>query len=275
MSWLTLDREGLQLAGRDLGEGLPVVFQHGLGGDEAQIAEVFPDGGAFRRLTLECRGQGRSPAGDPRRYSIATFADDVLAFADARGVGRFVAGGISMGAAIALRLAVRHPERVIGLVLGRPAWLWQSAPANMQMYAEVASHLRDPDRQRALADFERSDTARMLAREAPDNLAAMRKFLEVEDRAGLSALLSAIAADGPGVSEADVRAIAMPTLAIGTRVDFAHPFDYAQTMASMIPGAELVEITPKGIDRPRYAAEFRVALSSFLSRVASSEGFRI
>ena len=52
------------------------------------------------------------------------FADDVLAFADLRGVERFVVGGISMGAAIALRIAVRHPERVSGLVLARPAWLW-------------------------------------------------------------------------------------------------------------------------------------------------------
>ena len=274
MSWVTLERDGLRLAGRDLGNGLPVVFQHGLGGDEAQVAEVFSDGSGFRRLTLECRGQGRSPKDDPGRYAIATFADDVLAFADARGIGRFVAGGISMGAAIALRLAVRQPERVIALVLARPAWLWQPAPQNMQMFAEVASHLRDPERQRAIADFERSDTARRLAREAPDNLASMRKFLEVEDRAGLAALLSAIAADGPGVSEAELRSIRVPTLVLGTGMDLAHPLDHARTLASMIPGAELVELTAKSLDRPRYVAEFRAALSGFLSRVAMKEGIR-
>lgn len=274
MSGVTLERDGLQLAGRDLGDGLPVIFQHGLGGDEAQVAEVFPDGAGFRRLTLECRGQGRSPKDDPRRYSIATFAQDVLAFADMRGIGRFVAGGISMGAAIALRLAVHQPERVIALVLGRPAWLWQPAPDNMQMFAEVASHLRDPDRQRAIADFERSDTTRRLGCEAPDNLASMRKFLGVEDRSGSAALLSAIAADGPGVSEAEVRSISIPTLVLGTGKDLAHPLDHARTMASVIPGAELIELTAKSVDRPRYVAEFRAALSAFLSRVAA-EGARV
>ena len=55
MSWFTLERGGITLRGRDQGAGLPVVFQHGLGGNEAQIAEVFPDGDGYRRLTLECQ----------------------------------------------------------------------------------------------------------------------------------------------------------------------------------------------------------------------------
>jgi pimeloyl-ACP methyl ester carboxylesterase len=274
VSWVALHRDGLRLAGKDIGDGLPVVFQHGLGGHEAQVAEVFPERGGLRRLTLDCRGHGRSPADDPRRYLIATFAEDVLAFADAQNVDRFVAGGISMGAAIALHLAVRHPARVLALILGRPAWLWQSAPANMEMYAEVAGHLRDLDPRGALAAFERSDIARRLAHEAPDNLTSMRTFLQVEDRYGLSAVLSAIASDGPGVSEADVLAITVPTLVLGTGMDVAHPLDHARRIASMICGAELVELTPKGVDRPRYVAEFRAVLSTFLSRVADNQGVR-
>ena len=197
MSWFTLERGGARLGGLDRGNGLPVVFQHGLGGDEAQVAEVFPDGEGFRRLTLECRGQGRSAAGDPVEFSIATFADDVLAFARSRGVDRFVVGGISMGAAIALRIAVLCPEQVIAVVLARPAWVWQPAPANMQVYAELARHLGNPDIQQALADFEGSTTAQRLAQEAPDNLASMRKFLAVPDREALAALLSAISATAP------------------------------------------------------------------------------
>ena len=242
------------------GAGLPVVFQHGLGGNEAQIAEVFPDGDGYRRLTLECRGQGRSSPDDVEHYSIATFAQDVLAFADWRGVERFVVGGISMGAAIALRIAARHPERVIAMVLARPAWLWHAAPANMQPYAEVAAHLRNPDARRACADFEASDTAHRLAREAPGNLDAMRKFLAAEDRQALASLLSAIAGDGPGVGEAEARTIAVPTLVLGTSLDLAHPIAYAQTLAATVAGAQLVEITPKATDAARHAAEFRAAL---------------
>jgi pimeloyl-ACP methyl ester carboxylesterase len=272
MSWVEIDRGGVRLAGLDRGSGLPVVVQHGLGGDEAQVAEVFPDGAGFRRLTLECRGQGRSAGGAPESYSIASFADDVLAFADARGVDRFVVGGISMGAAIALNIAVRHPQRIIAVVLARPAWLWDAAPDNMRMYADVARHLRNPDASRALAEFEASETVRWLEREAPDNLVALRKFLAAEDREALASLLSAIAADGPGVSEAQARAIDVPTLVIGTAADVAHPLAYARTLAATIPGARLAEIAPKGIDRPRYVVGFRKAVADFLTGIAQSKG---
>jgi pimeloyl-ACP methyl ester carboxylesterase len=272
MSWTTFDRGGVRLAGLDRGSGPPVIFQHGLGGDEAQVAEVFPDDAAFRRLTLECRGQGRSAAAAPESYSIASFADDVLAFADARGVDRFVVGGISMGAAIALNIAVHHPDRVAALVLARPAWLWEVAPDNLHMYVEIARHLRNPDAGQALAEFEASDTVQQLVRKAPDNLVALRKFLAVEDREALASLLLAIATDGPGVSEAEARAIHVPTLVIGTAADVAHPLAYARTLAATIPGARLAEITPKGIDRPRYVAGFRQVVADFLAGIAQSKG---
>ncbi|MER8849189.1 hypothetical protein [Mesorhizobium australicum] len=37
----------------DAGQGLPIVFQHGLGGDAAQVALNFPDSPSRRRLPLE------------------------------------------------------------------------------------------------------------------------------------------------------------------------------------------------------------------------------
>lgn len=272
MSWTSFELEGLLLHGRDVGEGPAVLFQHGLGGSEAQVAEVFPDHAGWRRLTLDCRGQDRSPAGDEAAFSIPTFADDALAFADHRGVSSLVAGGISMGAAIALRLAVKHPERVRALVLARPAWLWDAAPDNMRPYAEVAAFLAQPDPASALAGFEASATARMLAREAPDNLASLRGFFQVPDRAKLAALLAAIAADGPGVSEDDVRAIRVPTLVIGHEADHAHPLAFARRLADTIPGARLAVITPKAIDKPRYLGDFRAALTGFLSTLPEPNG---
>lgn len=272
MSEIDFPHDGLLLRGVDTGGGLPVLFQHGLGGNAAQAAEVFPDGEGFRRLTLECRGQGRSEQGDPHALSIATFAADILAFADARGVGRFVAGGISMGAAIALHLAVRHPERVRGLILARPAWLWQKAPANMRPYAEVAGHLRNPDLRAGQAAFECSATARGLAQAAPDNLASLLRFFTAENPAALAALLAAIAGDGPDVSEAEVRRIPVPTLVLGTGIDAIHPLDFARQLADRISGATFAEITPKTTDRARYVDEFRATLARFLSGLARMEG---
>ena len=102
MTWHFMVRDGVNLRGRDIAEGPSLVFQHGLGGDEAQVAEVVPQQG-LRRLTLECRGHGQSGAGPVEKFSIPQFAQDVLDFADQRGIESFTVGGISMGSAWANR----------------------------------------------------------------------------------------------------------------------------------------------------------------------------
>ena len=72
-------RDGAALRLVDVGEGLPVLFQHGLGGDARQAAEAFPARPGLRRLTLECRRHGGSGDGPTRPYSLALFAEDLLA----------------------------------------------------------------------------------------------------------------------------------------------------------------------------------------------------
>jgi len=57
MTFRIFDREGLKLRYRDLGDGPCVPFQHGLGGTESQVADIFPAELQVRRLTLECRGR--------------------------------------------------------------------------------------------------------------------------------------------------------------------------------------------------------------------------
>jgi pimeloyl-ACP methyl ester carboxylesterase len=247
----------------DRGTGPAVVFQHGLGGDETQVAEVFPDAdGRWRRLTLDCRGQGGSPPDRQDRYGIRIFAEDVLRLADERQVERFTMGGISMGAAIALHIAVHHPGRVTALILARPAWLFEAAPATMAPYAEVARLLATPD---GLATFDAGETAARLARDAPGNLGSLRGFFARPNPQATAALLGAIAADGPGVTRAQATALAVPTLVIGHGRDLVHPLAYAESLAATIPGAELVEITPKATDAARHADEFRSALRRFLT----------
>lgn len=260
----TFRRDDVDLRVYDSEAGLPVVFQHGLGGDNRQVDENFPDCPDYRRLTVECRGQGQSTPGSVRPFSIAMFAADIVAACDARGIDRFVVGGISMGAAIALHIAIRHPDRVAGLVLARPAWLFEAAPANMQPYARVAELLRLYPPAEAKAAFERLPIADQLRREAPDNLASLLTFFDRRDPALTADLLSEIAHDGPGVTAAQVAGIEVPTLVIGHGVDHAHPLAHARELAATIPGARLAEIAPKATDKPRHIAEFRSALDSFL-----------
>jgi pimeloyl-ACP methyl ester carboxylesterase len=272
MSWVGFERDGVAFRGWDGGSGAAIVFQHGLGGDEAQVAENLPDIAGFRRLTLECRAQGSSGVGDPLQFGIGTFAEDVLAFATARGAYRFVVGGISMGAAIALRLAIREPQRVAALILARPAWLFDAAPSNMEAIAAVAAFLKRPDPVAAQAAFSDTPVARRFAKEAPDNLATLLGHFNSKDRPTRAALLATIAADGPGVTEDQVRALCMPTLVIGHEIDAIHPRAMAERLAATIPGAQLALITPKAIDKARHVAEFRDTVRRFIATLPFSQG---
>lgn len=101
----------------------------------AQVARV---------VRYDTRGHGR--AGTPyeeRAYGWSAMVDDMLwAFGD----GPFVAGGVGMGAAVALYAALRAPRRVQGLVLALPPPAWERrhrAAEACRIAAEALDH-EDP-----------------------------------------------------------------------------------------------------------------------------------
>lgn len=244
-----------------VGSGPLVVFQHGLCGDAAQPAEVFPGSKGFRHAVLNCRGHGGSPLGATDDLSIATFADDVARLVTTLPTRPVAVGGISMGAAIALRLAVKRPDLVPALILSRPAWVTEPAPANMQPNA-VAGAMLDLDL--GLAAFEATQTARDLAALAPDNLATLRGLFARQPLPETAALLTRIAVDGPGVTEGELAALRLPVLILGTEQDFVHPMAHAAHLALLIPGATLIEIPPKGQNRAAHVAAMQTAILGFL-----------
>lgn len=257
--------EGVQLASYSNGSGeLPVVFQHGLCGDHQQVDAVFPQDIICQRVTLECRGHGRSEAGSPEHFSIATFANDVAGMAARVGFNRFVAGGISMGAAISLHLAVKHPELVSGLILGRPAWVCDNSPDNMRFMARIGELLSIMNGDDARAAFLEEPDVAELSKASPDNFMGLLAFFDRQPRHVTSELLKRISDDGPGVTEDELAQINVPTLIVGTQDDVIHPMSYAVQLATLIPNAEFVEITSKSNDLNAYTAEFQTVISRFL-----------
>ena len=139
----------------------------------------------------------------------------------------------------------------------------------MKPYAVVGDLLmrHSPEDARRLFD-ESATVAAELARLAPDNLSSLQGFFNRPDPVLFGRLLVAIAGDGPGVSEADIRAIAVPTLVIGHDHDLVHRLADAQALAGLIPSARLRTITAKSQDRVAYRQEFRACLSEFLETLA-------
>jgi pimeloyl-ACP methyl ester carboxylesterase len=243
--------------------GKAVVFQHGLCGSAGQTAEAFPNDPRFQMLTLECRGHGASEPGPLNAFSIKSFANDVADVVEEQNLGPLIIGGISMGAAISLHLAVRKPHLVKALVLARPAWLIDNKPENMKPNAEIGDLLATHSPQDAKALFLQSETAHQLEKSAPDNLASLTSFFAREPLEVTAALLTSISHDGPGVTEQQVRALKIPTLIIATGQDAIHPLSHADALHEMISHSRMVEITPKGVDKARYVKEFQSTLLEF------------
>ena len=172
-----------------------------------------------------------------------------------------------MGAAIASRLAVIRPDLVRALVLVRPAWVANDAPAKMVPNAEVGTLLAQRPADTARAIFAQSATARRLAREAPDNLASLMGFFARAPQADTARLLTAISADGPGIAEADLRGLSLPALICSTSQDAIHPVPHAQALAALIPQARLVDLPAKGRDKPAHLAALAAAMTQFLKEI--------
>jgi 3-oxoadipate enol-lactonase len=99
------------------GPGLPLVLGHGLLMDHEMFApQVAAFGGRHRVITWDERGHGLTET-TPDDFSYWDSADDLRGLLDTLGIQRAVVGGMSQGGFVSLRFALRHPERVAGLVL--------------------------------------------------------------------------------------------------------------------------------------------------------------
>jgi pimeloyl-ACP methyl ester carboxylesterase len=113
------ERSGVRIHYRDEGAGPPLVLHTGGAGDGTmwEGAGYTSRLEGFRLLVMDHRGRGRSTRVERLAGHVrAEYADDVVAVAEAAGVGRFAFAGYSMGAAVGYRLAAAHPDRVRALV---------------------------------------------------------------------------------------------------------------------------------------------------------------
>ena len=99
------------------GSGEPLVLIPYLAADQACYAfQVADYAKHFTCISVDLRGAGQSdkPAS---AYSTELFADDIAAFMQAIGVDRAHVFGLSLGGAVGMQLASKHPEKVKTLSL--------------------------------------------------------------------------------------------------------------------------------------------------------------
>jgi 3-oxoadipate enol-lactonase len=95
----------------------PVVLAHGLLMDNEMFApQIEALGSRFRIITWDARCHGQTETTDDP-FTYWDLADDLRGLLDHLGIERAVIGGMSQGGFIALRFALRYPERVSALIL--------------------------------------------------------------------------------------------------------------------------------------------------------------
>jgi pimeloyl-ACP methyl ester carboxylesterase len=115
------DVDGLTINYDVQGEGEPLLLIPYLSADHACYAFQLPAyTEQFSCISVDLPGSGESDK-PPGPYSTDTYAEQMAGFLGAIGVERAHVAGVSLGAAVGMHLAARHPERVRSLSL-HSAW---------------------------------------------------------------------------------------------------------------------------------------------------------
>ena len=95
----------------------PLVLAHGLLMDNQMFApQIEALGSRYRVIAWDARGHGETETTDDP-FSFSDLADDLIGLLDHLGIARAVIGGMSQGGFVALRFALKNPERVQALIL--------------------------------------------------------------------------------------------------------------------------------------------------------------
>jgi pimeloyl-ACP methyl ester carboxylesterase len=235
---------GQRLHYLEVGRGELVILLHGMGGEGARwmptIAGLAP---FFRVIAPDQIGFGQSDK-PLTMYHSGVFAGFIARFMEAIGVQRATIMGQSMGAGVALYLAVHHPAKVARLVL-----------VNGVGYRSVSDPPPPPpnwhDRQIANAGtleesrkyleklyFDRSFIT--------DEMVEQNLILRLRSAYTIESMQTANGRGLGGVMEEEVRAIKVPTILVWGMNDPLSPVASAEKLNGWIKGSRKVLIDKAG-----------------------------
>jgi 2-hydroxymuconate-semialdehyde hydrolase len=264
---------GIRTNYHDAGQGFPVLLIHGSGPGVSAWANwrlTIPQLAARARvLAPDMVGFGftERPAGIV--YGMQTWVDHALGFIDALGVARVDLVGNSFGGALALALAIRHPQRVRRMVLmGSAGVKFQITPGLDAVWGYEPS----VQNMRRLLDIFAYDR-----RLVNDELAELRYRASV--RPGVQEAFAAMFpaprqrwVDALASPEESIRALPHETLVVHGREDRVIPLDNALTLARLIHRSQLHVFGRCGHwTQIEHADRFARLVSDFLGEAADDE----
>jgi 2-succinyl-6-hydroxy-2,4-cyclohexadiene-1-carboxylate synthase len=253
------------------GEGPPLLLLHGFSGSAATWTPHLEAWPGFTAIAVELLGHGASdcPA-DRRRYRMERCLDDLVALLDRlpiSGGRRLAVLGYSMGGRVALRLALRAPERLWALVL-------ESASPGIEDASERAARVRsdadladDIERDGLEAFVERWQALPLFASQARLPVAVrdeLRRQRLQNDPRGLAGSLRGLGAGQQEPVLARMDEIRIPVLLLTGALDDKY-CALARRMAAALPCARAEVVPDAGhavhLERPQ---AFAGAIRGFL-----------
>ena len=244
----------------------PLVCLHGIGGDATSFAAQIDGLAGPGRQVLSWDMPGYGGSAPLSEMDFGTLCDRLCAALDVLGLERVVLAGQSIGGMIAQEMAIRHPQRVAGLVL----------IATVPAFGGRDDSFRDEFLAARLAPLDRGDSMESLAAEAipavmgtgadadavTDAVAAMAAIPEAAYRQVLATLVAFNRRE-------DQHRITCPCLLIAGGEDDNSPARVMEKMASRLPDAALQVIETAGHLVNSEAPEAcNPAIEAFLRRLA-------
>jgi pimeloyl-ACP methyl ester carboxylesterase len=259
-----IEVEGLRIAYRWSGEGLPLLLLHGFVGDSREWRRQIEDlSNEFTVVAWDAPGSGGS-SDPPEAFRLADYADCLAEFIDTLGLGRPHVAGISFGGALALELYRRHPAQPLSLVLASAYAGWTgSLPAEIveQRLQQTlqAAHLPPDQFVRSMIPTMFSDSP------PPEPLEEFRQIMLEMHPGGFRTMARSLA-------EADLRDvlahITVPTLLLYGDKDVRAPMTVAQDLLTRIPTSRLTVLPGIGhMSSVEAADDFNAEVRSFLRSV--------
>jgi proline iminopeptidase len=256
----------------------PVLIAHHGGGGIGSLAEprstFGPLADRFRVVVFDARGCGTSEGIAP--YSHEQWAADVEGLREWTGAEQIVVTGGSYGGFIALEYAVRYPGRVQAMVL-------RDTSADGSNLGLAFENARNQDR--VEIDWERFNRYwHGETRDDADLKQLWSELIPLYDK-HYDPVKSAAAVEaghyrheahnwcfqhnwGSYDLKADLPAVTAPTLVTVGRYDWVTPVSSSETIASLLPNAELVVFEESGHSPQNEERElFQSTMRGFLDRV--------
>lgn len=246
--------------------GPALVLCHGFGGSarnfRAQARELSDE---CRLFAYDARGHSRSDApDDPNSYRPEMFVADMLSMVEQTQEQRVVVGGLSMGAGIALRFTLAHPERVAGLLLAAFPRSVED-PGHREWALAFADALEAHGVETAGEQFVWGERSRF----DPKGAQLVRQGFIEHTAHGLAHTLRSLLAEQPSVRSLapKLETIAVPTLIV-CGGDDSRSLPACQELSQLIRGSDLVVIEGGGhVVNLTNPSEFNRALRSLLARI--------